>query len=99
MSKERKKADNLFTQRLATRLVVLDKLEKAAKDLEKAEQSDAYKEGVQLVLQLISNQRDIYKSATSVTSLQLIAPSDNSDVYSFVTAIDGMMSAIKDLSR
>lgn len=95
------KAENLFAKRLAPRLVILDKLEQEAKELEKksASQSDAYKEGVQLVLQMISDKREIYNSATSLMRLQLLAPADNSDVDSFVGAINAMMGSIKDLAR
>ena len=96
----RKNAKDLFAQRLAPRLAILDKLEEEAKKLEeKTGQSEEYKEGVQLVLEMIANKRELYEEATSLMRLQLIAPADNNDVDTFVTAIDSMMGAIKDLAK
>ena len=91
------KGKDLFKQRLAPRYAVLDNLKKAADMLkEKSEnQSDAYKEGVHLVLKLIDDRRELYERANSLLLLQLIAPEDHDDVDSFVKAINGMMEAVR----
>lgn len=91
------KDKDLFEQRLAPRYAVLDKLKEAADMLKKKSenQSDAYKEGVCLVLQMIDDMRKLYKQANSLLLLQCIAPEDHEDVDSFVKAINGMMKAVR----
>lgn len=99
-SAEVTKDKDLFAQRLAPRYAILDKLTEDADALKnKQDQSDAYKEGVHLVLQMIADKRRLYEQANSVMRLQLIAPSDHNDVDSFVKAIGGMMEAIKGLGK